>query len=245
MIDRALPIPLYHQFKTILLGRIKRGELRPEDRLPSEEELADHYGVSKATIRQALSELAIAGFVRREQGRGTFVSGEIVNVGPRELTSFTHEMRKRDKKPTSLVLVREVLGAQGEVAEKLAVPEGAEVCCLKRLRLADDHPMGIQTAYVPVDLAPRLIDEFVEGSSLYQFLESRHKLIPARAREIHRAVSLDASDAALLQVAEGTPALAAERITYLESGRPFELVHSVMCGDRYEITLDLVNPANR
>jgi len=245
MIDRALPVPLYHQFKTILLDKIKRGSLKPDDQLPSENELAEHYGVSKATIRQALNDLVIAGFVRREQGRGTFVSGATVNVGPRELTSFTQEMRARHTKPTSRVLEREVIDAHGEVAEKLNVEEGVQVFCLKRLRLADDHPMGIQTAYVPLDLAPSLADEFVEGTSLYEFLHSRHKLIPARAREIHRAVNLDAADAALLQVPEGSPALAAERITYLESGRPFELVQSVMRGDRYEIMLDLVNASGR
>jgi len=242
IVDRALRVPLYHQFKTILLRRIKQGELKPEDRLPSEDELAEHYGVSKATIRQALNELAIEGFIRREQGRGTFVSGAKVKVGPRELTSFTEEMRKRQTKPTSKVLAREVIEAEGEVAEKLGVEEGAQLFCLKRLRLADDRPMGIQTAYVPLDLAPRLADEFPEGASLYEFLRSTCRLIPARARETHRAVSLDSADAALLGVEEGSPALGAERITYLESGRPFELVHSVMRGDRYEITLDLVNP---
>jgi GntR family transcriptional regulator len=244
MIDRALPVPLYHQVKGILIRKIKTGELKPEDRLPSEDELAEHHGVSKATIRQALAELAIEGLVRREQGRGTFVSGAKVNVGPRELTSFTQEMRKRHKHPSSRILESEVIEAQGEVAEKLGLKEGAPVFCLKRLRLADDRPMGIQTAYVPLALAPGL-EDFPEGASLYEFLQGRHKLVPARAKEIHRAVALDPADAALLGAAEGTPGLAAERITYLESGRPFELVHSVMRGDLYEIMLDLVTPPVR
>lgn len=245
MIDRAHPIPLYHQLKTIILRQIKQGALKADDRLPAEIDLAQKYGVSKATVRQALGELEIEGLVRRIQGRGTFISEAKVEQGPRELTSFTQEMRKREMRPASRVLLHEVMEAQGDVAEKLKVAEGSRVFCLKRLRLADDHPMGVQAAYVPLDLAPDLPAQNFENASLYEFLKNRYGLVPVRAREIHVAVTLDPADAALLKVPEGSPALAAERVTYLESGRPMELVHSLMRGDRYEIMLDLVHSPSR
>jgi GntR family transcriptional regulator len=245
VISRALPIPLYYQLKDLIEAQIRCGELRPGDRLPAEDELATYYRISKATVRQALADLAVAGLVRREQGRGTFVAAPKVDLGPRELTSFTHEMRKRDRHSVSRVLLHELIGAQSEVAVKLEVAEGARVCRLKRLRIAGAQPMGIQTAYIPLDVAPGVMEADFARLSLYEFLRERHGVIPARARETHNAVSLDPTAAALLQVPAGSPALASERITYLESSRPFELVHSVMRGDLYEIMLDLVNPSVR
>ena len=92
-LDKALPIPLYHQLKTVLLEKMRQGQWKPNDQLPTEDELGEQFGVSKATVRQALRDLAQSGHVRREQGRGTFVAEQKVQFGPRQLSSFTEEMR--------------------------------------------------------------------------------------------------------------------------------------------------------
>ena len=99
-LDRELPVPLYHQLKSLLLRRIEVGELKPNARLQTEDQLAAAYQVSKATVRQALGELVHAGYLRREQGRGTFVAEPRVDQGPTELTSFTVDMRRRGLGPT-------------------------------------------------------------------------------------------------------------------------------------------------
>ena len=103
-LSKDLPIPLYHQLKTLLLEQIRTGEMKPNDRLPAEDELAATHRVSKATVRQALNELAVAGVLRREQGRGTFVAEPKLAQGPREMTSFTDDMRSRGFHPASKVL---------------------------------------------------------------------------------------------------------------------------------------------
>jgi len=240
-LDKQLPIPLYHQLKAIVLGQIEAGELKPNDRLPAEEEMATQYGVSKATVRQALQELALAGLVRREQGRGTFVTEPRLDHGPRELNSFTQEMGKHGLRPNSRVLAQEEVAADASVAEKLQLAPGDRVFRLRRLRLADGEPMGLQTAYIAQDLAPNLAAENFERDSLYEVFE-KYGLVPSRARETHFAVLLGPEDAELLGAAEGSPGMAAERVTFLSSGRPLELVHSVMRGDRYKIILDLTRP---
>jgi GntR family transcriptional regulator len=240
MLSKELPIPLYHQVHTDLLNKIQSGELKPDDRIASEDELACSYGVSKITVRRALRDLALAGYVRREQGRGTFVASPKIEQGPRELTSFTEEMRRHGRTASSRVLSQEVIAAEGEVAQKLQLAEGALVLRLRRLRIADDQPMGIQTAYLPLDVAPDLVHERLGAASLYEVLRQKYGIVPARARETHYAVAAHGEIAALLGVAEGDPTLAAERITFLEDGRPFELVESFMHGDRYKIVLDLV-----
>jgi GntR family transcriptional regulator, N-acetylglucosamine utilization regulator len=238
-LSKDLPVPLYYQLKTILLEQIRMGQMKPNDRLPAEDELAASYGVSKATVRQALNELAVAGVLRREQGRGTFVAEPKLAQGPRELTSFTEEMSNLGFRPTSKVLTQDVIEAEADVAEKLRIEEGTAVVRLKRLRIADGNPMGIQTAYIPVELAPGLTGEDFSEVSLYSVLERKYGLLPVRAQETYFAVLLEQDEARLLNVAATSPGIAAERIAYLASGRTLELVYSIMRGDRYKIVLDL------
>jgi len=238
-LSKDLPIPLYHQLKTLLLERIRAGEMKPNDRLPAEDELAATHGVSKATVRQALNELAVAGVLRREQGRGTFVAEPKLAQGPREMTGFTDEMRSRGFHPASKVLKQDVIKAEADVAEKLMIAEGSQVMRLKRLRLADGEPMGIQTAYLSLALAPQLAQEDFTDASLYEVLERKYGLWPARAQETYVAVLLDRAEAKLLKVATASPALSAERVAYLTSGQALEVTYSIMRGDRYQIVLDL------
>ena len=240
-LDRTLYVPLYHQLKEILLDEIRCGKLQPDDRLPSEDQVAAAYGVSVITVRRTLTDLATEGYIRRERGRGTFISRPSVEQGPRELTSFAHEMSKRGLRSSSQVLEHKVEPASREIAEQLRIDEGEVVFVLRRLRLADDEPMGIQTAHIPLKLAPSLPDRDFSSSSLYEMLEREFGLFPSHAREIHSAVSIGSEDAALLGLPEGSVGLAARRLTFYHWG-PLEYVTSVMRGDRYEVVLDLVRP---
>lgn len=242
VLSKDRPIPLYHQLKTLLLAQIQAGAMKPNDRLPAEDELAATHRVSKATVRQALNELALAGILRREQGRGTFVAEPKLAQGPRELTSFTAEMHQRGLAPSSKVLKQEIIKADAALAEQLQIAAGSQILRLRRLRLADGEPMGIQTAHLPLELMPRLAAEDFASASLYQVLERRYGLLPARAQETYCAVLLERAEARLLKVAAGSPALAAERVAFLATGRPLELTYSIMRGDRYQIVLDLSKP---
>jgi GntR family transcriptional regulator len=239
-VNKDLPVPLYHQLKDVLLKGIETGQWKSDEQLPNETRLAEHYGVSKITVRQALQELATMGYIRREQGRGTFVSQPKFYEGPRELMSFTEEMQSHKLAPASRVLERGVLPADPEVAGALGIAEGESVFVLKRLRLAEGEPMGIQTASIPLAIAPGLPNDSFENVSLYGLLQSRYHVHPANARETYRSTLVDESDAVLLQIPAGAPVLAAERVTFSRAGAPFEFVRSVMRGDRYRIVLNLV-----
>jgi GntR family transcriptional regulator len=241
-LNKRLPVPLYYQLKEVIQEQIENGELKPSDQLPTEDELVRQFEVSKTTVRQALRELALEGFLKREQGRGTFVATAKIDQGPRELTSFTLDMHRRGLQPGSKVLDQKVIEVDGELREKLRVAAGDPVFCLRRLRLADGEPMGIQTAYVPLGLCPGIAEVRFEAQSLYGLLEERYRLVPAYAQEVHTAVGLGKSEARLLKVVTGFPALAVERQTFLPDGRPLEVVFSLMRGDKYHTLLHLRNP---
>src|SRR5947209_7682535 len=107
-LDKDLPVPLYHQLQAVLKAEIESRRLRADEQLPNETKIAERFGVSKITVRQALQKLAEQGYIRREHGRGTFVSRRKFDEGPRELTSFTEEMRRHELAASSRVLSQEV-----------------------------------------------------------------------------------------------------------------------------------------
>ncbi len=244
-LDKGSPIPLYHQVKEILLAAIESGQLIAEQQLPTETQLAEQFGVSKITVRQALTELASGGYVRREQGRGTFVERPSFGQGPRELTSFTEEMRSHHLAPSSRVLDQKEIEADDSTATALDIPAGSKVFLLKRLRLAGGEPMGIQTAHLDLALTPGIADLNFENVSLYDVLERTYGLEPVRARETYCVGLAKPEVAELLAIPAGSPVLQAERVTLSSGGRPFEFVRSVMRGDRYRIVLDLVKDRAR
>lgn len=240
VLDKDLPAPLYHQLQCVLKVEIESGRWKPDEQLPTETKIAERFGVSKITVRQALQALSDLGYIRREQGRGTFVARRKFDEGPRELTSFTEEMKRHDLVATSHVLAQTVVEAEARVADALRLAAPEPVFVLKRLRMADGEPMGIQTAHIPASLVPGLEKEDLENVSLYETLQGRYGLYPERARETYFAALADQEASDLLGIAAGAPVFAVERVTLLPNEKPFEFVQSVMRGDRYSIVLDLV-----
>jgi len=239
-LDKDSPVPLYHQLKSILLERVRQGYWKHNDQLPTEDALGAEFGVSKATVRQALNALAQAGVVRREQGRGTFVAESKILFGPRSLKSFTDEMHELGTPAGSTVLDQRLVEANEELAAKLQLPAGAGLFLLRRLRMAGGEPMGIQTVHIPADLVPGALDINFETASLYETLTNRFNLPPDHATQTHYAVAVGPEEATLLGVPEGSPALGGERLSFLRTGRPLEVTYSIMRGDRYQIRLKLV-----
>ena len=237
-LDKDLAVPLYHQLQGVLRAEIESGRWRSDERLPSEVELARRFQVSKITVRQALQDLADLGYIRREQGRGTFVARRVFDEGPRELTGFTEEMRRHNLVATSRVLAHYEAEADARAVEILRLATGSTVTVVKRLRLAGDEPLAVQTAHLPAELVPGLV--LRSGDSLYEVLQTRYHLYPARARETYQAALADQATAALLNIAVGAPVFTVERVTLMPNDKPFEFVQSIVRGDRYSIVLDLV-----
>jgi len=237
-LDKDLPVPLYHQLQETLRAEIESGAWHAGDQLPNESKLAEYYKVSKITVRQALQGLADLGYIRREHGRGTFIARRKFDEGPRELTSFSEEMRRHELVAGARILEQRTEEAEARVAHALQLPAGSMVFVLRRLRLAGGEPVTLQTAHIPANLVPGL--EVAADASLYELLQRQYHLYPARARETYFASLADAAAAQFLEIVVGAPVFAVERVTLLPNGKPFEFVHSVVRGDRYSIVLDLV-----
>jgi GntR family transcriptional regulator len=196
--DEASDIPLYRRIEEDILAQIKEGDLQPGDMIPSDRELCEHHGVSRITVRSAIRELEIRGYVRRQQGRGTFVSRSRIRREMGRLISFTTEMQAQGRNPGSRLLNMHYRPADKSVAAFLHLEEGEPIWIVERLRLADDEVISWSVSYLhlPPDvyLTPGELNTEV---SLWTLLENKGIRI-TEGETIIRAAAADAHYAELL-----------------------------------------------
>lgn len=237
-LDRSSPVPLYYQLKEIFRSWINAGEFDSGGRFPSESELQKRFGVSRMTIRRALSELVQEGFLIREQGRGSFVVRPRVQDQLRRLTSFTEDMQLRGLSTESRILCFRVTHDK-EVARKMGIPEDEELVQLRRLRLVEGEAIAIQNAFIRHRFCPGIVERGLMDGSLYATLEKGYGLKLGQAIQTVEAKPSDEYEAEMLRIEAGQPVLVLERLTYLVDGSPVEYVRSTYRGDRYQFRVEL------
>src|SRR5215210_1230529 len=175
VIDRASPLPFYYQLKQILLADLRERQLQPGDRLPGDHQLCTTYDVSRTVVRQALSELETEGVIERVKGRGTFVAPERTSETlVQSLTGLYEDVAARGSQLRSEVRRQEVVPADEQLAQQLALRDGAPVLMIERLRFVDEEPWVLTTTHLPYDLAPGLLHEDLREQSLYAVLEEKY-----------------------------------------------------------------------
>lgn len=222
-LDKTSHIPLYLQLTAQLIHMIEEGELKPGDKIVSERELSELLKVSRITSRLAIQELLKSGLIYREQGRGTFIAeSKMRNV--QGFTSFTENMIKRGMKPGSQILLQEVIPAEDTLARILHINPGEPALHLVRLRTADDRPVAIQYAHIPLSICQGLETEPLSDISLFAILKQKYSVYPAWTEAVVEASSALPEEAPLLGVKVGEPVLVVRGITFNES---FDIVESV------------------
>lgn len=238
MIDRRSPIPIYYQIEEYIKNLIENKDLKPGDMIPSERQFTDLFQVSRMTVRQAVMNLVNEGILIRLKGKGTFVSGKKIGQPLQGLRGFTEEMEKLGFRPSSQLLDFQVAAVSGHVADLLRLGEEKQVYEIKRIRLADEVPMAIETTYIPFRLVKNLTADII-SRSLYSYIEKECGLEIDSASQSLEAALAGAEEANLLHVGEKAPVLLMERCTYLKSGQPVEFVKAVYRGDRYKFLIDV------
>jgi GntR family transcriptional regulator len=244
--DRRTAVPLYVQVRERLRAEVGGRGLRPGDRLPTETELEERYGVSRATIRQAVGDLESEGLLRRVQGKGTFVATPKIQHGP-VLTSFSDLLRGQGHTPSHRLLRTEVVAAPDEVVRGLALDEGEPCRELERLLLADGEPVGVSRTWMPLavlgDHDAAIVEGVTDGRSLYAVLGERSSdLVPDRASETIDPAIADDTEADLLRCAPGTALLFIRRSSWNVAERPLEWTRLRFVPGRYQYRVDLVRP---
>jgi GntR family transcriptional regulator len=208
-LDRRSLIPLYYQVAQILRDQILAGTFHPGFGIPSERELQEEYSISRYTVRQAIDLLVSEGLVRREQGRGSYVLPEGLNVRSRLDTFFEHKVMLREFGFTTTVqhISTEECRPNQVIKDALALDETDTVICFTKLFLADGEPAILAKDFIPTKTVKSTYDQAGSGDDYFRFLED---LVGHRVEYLLSDIlPISASDdiARIFNCDEGTPIL--------------------------------------
>lgn len=226
--------PLYHQVQGAIREAIAVRALKPNDALPPERELAESFAVSRITIRKAISGLVSEGVLDTHHGSGSFVRAK-VEKNFAQLTSFTEEMASRGMTASSRWISRSEGKVRPEEVLTLRASPGTAVYRFKRLRLADDEPMSIETTTILSECLPSI--DAVEHS-LYAALNKTGNR-PVRALQRLSALILHEEQAEMLGAKAGDAGLLVERVGFNRKGDAIEFSQSWYRGDTYDFVAEL------
>jgi GntR family transcriptional regulator len=235
-LNKVEGVPLYVQIRNSLREDIVHQALLPGQKLPSEDELAARFGVSRMTVRQGIADLIDDGLLYRRHGVGTFVSHPHIVRDHSSLTNFVETARKEGIDFKVRLLAAEVIPAKLKVARALSLQEGDLVIRVQTLRETAGLPVTLHDSYVPYKLFPQLLQENLETNHLWDIFESYGRRVK-RAVEVVEARQADEEIARLLAMAEGDPILYKERTVSLDDGTPVDFSFCFNRGDRYRLTV--------
>jgi GntR family transcriptional regulator len=235
-LDETSPTPLYLQLQRVIQDAVAAGRIRTDEALPSERDLARQLGISRVTVRKALSGLVEKGILVQRWGSGTFLASPMHVEQPlSRLSSFTDDMQARGMEPGAQIIDRSHGPSSPKESMALGLSPGEPVSRLQRLRLAGGIPMAIEHAVVPARFLP---DPYLVEGSLYTALRARGHA-PRRALQRLHAVLLSDEQAKLLDVPPAGAALYIERRSFLEGGEAVEFTASYYRGDAYDFVAEL------
>lgn len=230
--DRQTFAPRYREIEQALRERI--AALRPGDRLPSDSDLCAEFGVSRMTARNAMERLVDEGLVIRDPGRGSFVAEPPSHRRADSLMSFSREMRRQGRVPSSRLLGCAVRDVGTLEAVELRLPTGAPVVAIRRIRLADGRPIAIEEAVLHGSTAAAVLPSDLVHGSLHETLMDAG-FIPTKGQATIWAEAASEEDADLLEVSPGSPLLVERRVILDQRGRPLERTESRYAADRYAL----------
>ena len=246
-LDRNGNIPLVYQLSEAIRDKIVQREYGLGEPIPTEDQLQKYYGVSRTTVRLALAKLVNEGYIRRQQGKGTYVNpqGLVTKGKPKSLSidmfgvkSTTQIIQSAGMKVRTEVLhfARE-LPSEG-VAEKLGTNGKDPVLHFERVRYADDRPLVLEKSWIPAAQCPDLKREDINGS-LYLVLFKKYHHYIAAAHQSLRAILASELDARILGLKIGEPVMLVHGVTYLDDGRAIEAQESHFRGESMEFIIEL------
>ncbi|MFB2903470.1 GntR family transcriptional regulator [Aeromonas jandaei] len=209
--------PLYMKFAETVKSAVRSGLLPQGNILPGERDLSQLTGVSRITIRRAMQTLEEEGVVTRSRGYGTQINNTF-EYSLKEARGFSQQMTLRGKKPDTLWINKCVVKCTGEVAERLAIPEGSDVFLLKRIRYMDSDAVSIEESYVPVAL---IVDADDIGISLYDYFRSQN-IIPHHTRSQVSAKMPDSDFQTHIKLETTVPVLVIKQVALDQQNRPIE-----------------------
>lgn len=225
--------PLYQQLTQQLRSDIQNGKYRSGEKIPTELDLSRIYGVSRATVRSALDQLAQEKLVTRKQGKGTFVASQKFNRNIAINTSFSEVCSANGKEPGARVLKNLIEPATAEDIRDLKLKEGDSVIVLERIRYASGVPVAVESSRMPEKFA-FLLTENMNDNSLIKVLKDKYSVVfyPG-SKEIELTFATHEM-AQYLNIRQGYPLISIATVSCDAEGNPVHRSLQLVVGDKFK-----------
>ena len=240
-LDKNIPVPLYYQLKQCIIGEIQNGNLKVGDSIPTEAEFSEKLGISRPTIRQALSELVAEGYLHRMKGKGTFISKPKIDERFfQQLQSFNQEMLNKGLNPSTEVLDFKIIAGIAAINQRLKIGASEELIYLRRLRYADGEPVVYLETYLPCKYFGRILNEDLVNHSLYHVLEEKFNKKVVRVIRQIEATNAGNEEARLLKMKKNQAVCLVKTVAYTQDDIPVEYSVARYRGDRNQFSVELI-----
>lgn len=220
MIEKNSTTPIYIQLKNIIKNTILNGEIGLDEMIPSETQLAETYNITRTTVRRALAELANENLLRKEHGKGTFVSLRPISYSMWNFSSFTDYVQKKGKTPTSIVLSTEVIERDNHAYFKLERARGIK-------ENGQIHFLTIDTSHIPLDLFPGINAFDFAKRSLYDVMRKEYGIYPSIVDLSIKPHIICQRIAKIFDITAGTPLIMAQGQVSNDVNQPVEIVQVI------------------
>lgn len=232
-INKFSPNPLYSQLKDSIKIAIKNGILKPNDKLPTEDELCRALNISRPVVRQAYSELLSEGIIVRYKSKGTFIKEqEISGNFFKEILNFESEMARAGLKAKTKVLDLKIIPYDEKIYEMLELDKNDECLYLRRLRFGNEIPMVLVDVYMPGKRFKGLLNVDLENNSLYNTLEKEYNTYVVKVKRSIEAKIVSNNDADLLGLKRKSAIQYVESIDYDQNNNIVLYSRARYVGDR-------------
>lgn len=243
MLDNSNSIALYEQLKLIIKDDIMNGVYSQGEQLPNEQQLCEHYGVSRITVRRALKELSNEGLIEIRQGKGTFVRNKILNIHILNLPGYTDGLSKLSNDIKLKILDKQIVEVDSEVSNALKIKKGSQILRLKRLVLNNDEPLSIDIAYFPLNIYPDIMDKIEDNLSTFNIIRKDYNIVLAKAYKEFGVVLAQDEYAKILNCALTEPLFNIKKTTYDLEDQPvhYSTFYILASKVRYSIHVDMLS----
>lgn len=230
-------LPRYYQIKEIIKKWVVEKEFEFGDKIPSENELAARFKVSRLTVRQALSQLTQEGFLKTRRGAGTFVADdeELINSYNIEFSGFMDDLfYLASRSKTKRAEIKRIKTPKYIKSKLQLSDENNEIFQIKRVRYISNRSFAYTINYIPIDIGKKIKKTALLKKPLLQILEQDLAIQFTEAFQTMEASFADPQLAENLGIPSGSPILFVERVMYIKKRVPFEVVQSSYRGDLYK-----------
>jgi GntR family transcriptional regulator len=242
LIDREDHQKLYSQLYEILKKKIESSEWTIGSQIPTEEELCKMFNVSRATVRTAVLELVRQGYLKRQQGKGTFIYRNAVSGGLTMLANFRELLYEEGLNFHTHVFARTVMMPIDDLDVKLDIPKDRHIIYIKRLRSIDNEPVLLQETYIPYHICPLLLEEDIAHQSLFELFEKKYGIKITKVKNYIEITYLNHDEARLMGLPEGSQSILLNQ--YFYSGDTLVMyTRSIKRTDRFKFLMELERKA--